>query len=203
MVILAACWAFLPFYWAIITSFKPSGVILSKLSLVPFLHFEPTTANWENEYITRGKEITGALRNSLVIAGGATLIALVLGTMAGYGLARFRFHRWKNKDMTLRDVFKELPVELEEAALVDGASRFGTFLRIGLPARGACNRGCGGDLLRLCLERVSFRADPHRSLQGWNTPRASSSGSLPRGFSPPLFLRQSLRSSHSATSCAR
>jgi multiple sugar transport system permease protein len=30
-------------------------------------------------------------------------------------------------------VFKELPVELEEAALVDGASRFGTFLRIGLP----------------------------------------------------------------------
>ena len=182
VVIIAACWAFFPFYWAIITSFKPRGVILTKPSLVPFLQYQPTTANWENEYITRGKEIIGALRNSVIIAGGATLIAISLGTMAGYGLARFRFHRWKNKDMTLwflsqrflppmataipfflfmktlrlldthwalimanatfimpfavlilRDVFKELPVELEEAALVDGASRFGTFMRIALP----------------------------------------------------------------------
>ena len=182
VVIVAACWAFFPFYWAIITSFKPRGVILTKPSLVPFLQYTPTTANWENEYITRGKEITGALLNSVIIAGGATLIAISLGAMAGYGLARFRFHRWKNKDMTLwflsqrflppmataipfflvmkylklldthwalimanatfvmpfavlilRDVFKELPVELEEAALVDGASRFGTFLRIALP----------------------------------------------------------------------
>jgi multiple sugar transport system permease protein len=182
VVIVAAVWAFLPFYWAIITSFKPPGVILSKPSLVPWLQYTPTTANWRNEYITRGKEITGALLNSAIIAGGATAIAIALGTMAGYGLARFRFHRWKNKDMTLwflsqrflppvataipfflfmrtfklldthwalilanatfimpfavlilRDVFKELPVELEEAALVDGASRFGTFVRIGLP----------------------------------------------------------------------
>lgn len=182
IVFVAACWAFFPFYWAIITSFKPPGVILTKPSLVPWLQYTPTTANWENEYITRGKEIGSALKNSVFIAGGATLVAITLGTMAGYGLARFRFHRWKNKDMTLwflsqrflppmataipfflvmkyfklldthwalimanatfvmpfavlilRDVFKELPVELEEAALVDGASRFGTFLRIGLP----------------------------------------------------------------------
>ncbi|HVO38244.1 MAG TPA: carbohydrate ABC transporter permease [Spirochaetia bacterium] len=182
IVFVAACWAFFPFYWAIITSFKPPGVILTKPSLVPWLQYTPTTANWENEYVTRGKEIGSSLRNSVIIAGGATIIAISLGTMAGYGLARFRFHRWKNKDMTLwflsqrflppmataipfflvmkyfklldthwalimanatfvlpfavlilRDVFKELPVELEEAALVDGASRFGTFLRIGLP----------------------------------------------------------------------
>ncbi len=182
VVIIAALWAFFPFYWAIITSFKPPGVILTKPSLVPWLQYTPTTANWENEYVTRGKEIGGALKNSLFIAGGATIIAIILGTMAGYGLARFKFHRWKNKDMTLwflsqrflppmataipffivmknlklldthwalilanatfimpfavlilRDVFKELPVELEEAALVDGASRFGTFVRIGLP----------------------------------------------------------------------
>jgi multiple sugar transport system permease protein len=182
VVVMAACWAFFPFYWAIITSFKPPGVILTKPSLVPWLQYTPTTANWENEYVTRGKEIGSALKNSIFIAGGATIIAVSLGTMAGYGLARFRFHRWKNKDMTLwflsqrflppmataipfflvmkyfklldthwaliianatfvmpfavlilRDVFKELPVELEEAALVDGASRFGTFLRIGLP----------------------------------------------------------------------
>jgi multiple sugar transport system permease protein len=181
-VILAAAWAFSPFYWAIITSFKPPSVILSKPSLVPWLQFTPTFANWNNEYITRGKEIGGALKNSVIIAGGATIIAIILGTLAGYGLARFRFRRWKNRDMTLfflsqrflppmatvipfflfmktfrmldthwaliltnatfimpfavlilRDVFKEIPVEMEESAWVDGASKFGAFLRIGLP----------------------------------------------------------------------
>jgi ABC-type glycerol-3-phosphate transport system permease component len=101
VIIVATCWALSPFYWAIITSFKPPGVILSKPSLIPFLQFKPTLFNWKNEYLTRGREITGALANSIIIAGGATLIAVSLGTMAGYGLARFRFRRWKNKDITL------------------------------------------------------------------------------------------------------
>jgi multiple sugar transport system permease protein len=180
--IMAMGWALFPFYWALVTSFKPPGVILTKPSLIPFLQFKPTLFNWRNEYVTRGREITGAILNSLIIAGGATLIAVCLGTLAGYGLARFRFRRWKNKDMTMwflsqrflppmataipffivmktfklldthlalilanatftmpfavlimRDVFKELPLELEEAALVDGASRFTAFWRIFLP----------------------------------------------------------------------
>jgi multiple sugar transport system permease protein len=182
VIIIALCWAFFPFYWAIITSFKPPGVILTKPSLIPFLQFKPTFYNWQNEYIQRGREITNALINSLIIASGATLVAVFLGILAGYGLARFRFYKWKNKDMTLwflsqrflppmataipfflfmkafrlldtrwslirvnatftlpfvvlimRDVFKELPIELEESAWVDGASRFEAFLRIALP----------------------------------------------------------------------
>ena len=182
VIILVTCWALSPFYWAIITSFKPPGVILSKPSLIPFLQFKPTLFNWKNEYVSRGREIGNALANSIIIAGGATLVAVSLGTMAGYGLARFRFRRWKNKDMTLwflsqrflppvataipffilmqtlnlldtrwalimtnatftlpfavlimRDVFRELPVELDESAMVDGASRLAIFVRIALP----------------------------------------------------------------------
>ena len=182
VIILALLWAFFPFYWAIVTSFKSPSVILTKVSLVPWLQFKPTFFNWRNEYVQRGREITKALLNSVIVASGATIIAVSLGTMAGYGLARFRFHRWKNKDMTLwflsqrflppmataipifilmktfhlldtrlaliitnatftmpfavlimRDVFKELPVALEESALVDGATRFGAFLRVTLP----------------------------------------------------------------------
>jgi len=182
VIVIAALWAFFPFYWAITTSFKPPGVIVTKPTLFPFLDFKPTLYNWYNEYIQRGREIRSSLLNSVIIAGGAMLIAVFLGTMAGYGLARFRFRRWKNRDMTLwflsqrflppmvtvipffivmksfklldthwalimanatftlpfavlilRDVFKELPVELEESAWVDGASRFGAFLRIALP----------------------------------------------------------------------
>jgi multiple sugar transport system permease protein len=182
VIVIATCWAFFPFYWAIITSFKPPNVILTTPSLIPFLNFQPTLFNWENEYITRGREIFAALGNSLIISCGATFIAVFLGTLAGYGLARFRFRRWQNKDMTLwflsqrflppmatvipffivmknlslldthwaliltnatftmpfavlimRDVFKELPIELEESALVDGASRFQSFWHIALP----------------------------------------------------------------------
>ena len=182
VILIATVWGIFPFYWAIITSLKEPGVIMTRPALIPFLQFRPTLINWQREFGMRGPEIFGALRNSLIIAGGAMIIAVFLGTLAGYGLARFRFRRWKNKDMVLwflsqrflppmvtvipfflvmkainlldthlalifanatftmpfavlimRDVFKELPVELEESALVDGCSRFGAFWRIALP----------------------------------------------------------------------
>jgi multiple sugar transport system permease protein len=182
IIIVATVWVVAPFYWAIVTSLKEPGVILTKPSLIPWLQFKPTLVNWENELGQRAPEITRGLRNSLIISLGATAIATVLGTMAGYGLARFKFHRWQNKDMTMwflsqrflppmvtvipffilmknlklldtqlslilvnatftlpfavlmmRDAFKELPIELEESAWVDGASRFVSFLRIALP----------------------------------------------------------------------
>ena len=182
MIVIVTCWALFPFYWAIVTSFTEPGAILSHPTFIPFLQFKPTLINWQREYGMRGREITGALTNSLIISGGATVIAVFLGTLAGYGLARFRFYRWQNKDRVLfflsqrflppivtvipfflmmkslnlldthwalifanatftmpfavlimRDVFKELPEELEECALVDGCSRFGAFWRIALP----------------------------------------------------------------------
>jgi multiple sugar transport system permease protein len=182
VILIATGWAFFPFYWAIITSFKPPAVILSKPSLIPFLQFEPTLVNWQNEITNRWPEISHALTNSVIISVGATAIAVGLGTLAGYGLARFRFERWKNKDITMwflsqrflppmvtvipffiilqvfhlldtqlalimtnatftmpfavlimRDVFKELPVEMEESAWVDGASFLQSFWHIALP----------------------------------------------------------------------
>jgi multiple sugar transport system permease protein len=182
VILIATAWAVFPFYWAIITSLKPPAVILSKPSLIPFLQFDPTLENWQNEFANRWPEISRALTNSLIISVGATVIAVGLGTLAGYGLARFRFERWKNKDITMwflsqrflppmvtvipffivmqtfklldtqlalilanatftmpfavlimRDVFKELPVEMEESAWVDGASFLQSFWNIALP----------------------------------------------------------------------
>ncbi len=182
VILIATVWGVFPFYWAIITSLKQPGVILTKPSLIPWLQFQPTLYNWQLEFSSRLPEISKALRNSVIVAGGSTAIAIALGTLAGYGLARFRFYRWKNRDMTLwflsqrflppmvtaipfflvmqalglldtlvalilanatftmpfavlimRDVFKELPEELEESAWVDGASRFGAFWYIALP----------------------------------------------------------------------
>ena len=110
------------------------------------------------------------------------MLALAIGTPAAYALARFRFERWKNRDITvwflsqrvlppvatvvpfyltmrwlglldthlalilinatfvlpfvvviLRQTFLDLPIELDEAALVDGAGYFGAFWRVALP----------------------------------------------------------------------
>ncbi len=182
IIIVATAWVVFPFYWAIITSLKPPGVIMTKPSLVPFLQYQPTLYNWELEFTQRWREIGRGMGNSLIISLGATALAITLGTLAGYGLARFRFYRWTNKDMTLwflsqrflppmvtvipffllikflglldtqlalilvnatftmpfavlimRDVFKELPEEMEESAWVDGASRFQSFWHIALP----------------------------------------------------------------------
>lgn len=182
VILVATAWCVFPFYWALVTSFKARSVILTKPALIPWLQFEPTLFNWQNEFTTRWPEISHGLLNSLIIATGAALIAVTLGTLAGYGLARFRFLRWSNRNMTvwflsqrflppivtvipfflliqklglidtrlglilanatftmpfavltLRDVFKDLPIELEESAYVDGATPLQAFWKIALP----------------------------------------------------------------------
>lgn len=182
-VILVTLAALYPFVWAIITSFKPQRDALQS-SLIPFVQFEPIMDNWNAELGRTGKENINALKNSAIIALGATSIALTLGTMAGYSLARFRFgignrnlvswflsQRFLPPVATLipffllfqrlnlldsyagmiivnatfvmpfavlitRDFFADFPQDLEEAALVDGASHLQVFLRVALPIAG-------------------------------------------------------------------
>jgi len=179
---IATLWCIFPFYWAISTSFKNRSDIVTKPTLIPWLHFTPTLFNWQSEFGQRWPEISKALTNSLIIAIGASVIAITLGTLAGYGLARFRFYKWSNSSMTmwflsqrflppmvtaipffmviktlglidtqlalilanatftmpfavlvLRDVFKDMSIEMEESAWVDGASHFQSFWYIALP----------------------------------------------------------------------
>lgn len=181
IIVTVTLWVIFPLYWAVITSFKIPADAL-RLSFIPFLQFQPTLANWQEELGLAGREIGRGMLNSFLIASGATLIACSLGTLAGYGLARFRYHPWQNKDMAIwflsqrflppvatvipfflvmrslnlldtqialilanatftmpfavlimRDMFKELPEELEEAARVDGCSPLGAFWRVALP----------------------------------------------------------------------
>lgn len=179
--ILATIWLVFPLYWGIITSLK-RPVDVFKMSFIPFVQFQPTLNNWRTEVIYRGREIFSGMSNSFIVAIATALIALIIGTMAGYGLARFNYRRWKNNNIALwilsqrflppaatvipffllmhnlklidtrfqlvlvnvtftipftvlilRDAFRELPVEIEESALVDGASWFETFWRVALP----------------------------------------------------------------------
>jgi multiple sugar transport system permease protein len=174
-------WALFMIYWGVVTSLKPPAETFTVTGLsVPFVQFRPTLENWRTELSVRESRM--ALLNSVVVAIFATLIAMALGVPAGYALARFKFLRIRNRDLTIwylsqrvlppvvvvipfflimrtlrlldtrlalilvnatftlpfavvitRQAFQELPVELEEAAAVDGCSEFTAFWKIALP----------------------------------------------------------------------
>jgi multiple sugar transport system permease protein len=121
-----------------------------------------------------------ALRNSVLVALGTTVVAMVLGTLGAYAIARFNipgrqwllllvlgtqllpaisiiiplFRMFKMASLLdtvfalilaystfsipfvvwiMAGYFQSVPAELEEAARIDGASRFQSFVRIALP----------------------------------------------------------------------
>ena len=127
-----------------------------------------------------GRSVDTYLINSLVVTLVSSALAVFLGAMAAYGLARFRFRG--NRDIAfyilstrfappvgfivpiylmvarsglldsqvaliivytsmnlsfvtwiMRGFFVEIPTEIEEAALVDGYTRWQIFLRVALP----------------------------------------------------------------------
>jgi multiple sugar transport system permease protein len=89
-VILIVLFCVLPFYWMVVSSFKGPNEILDN-RLIPI---HPTLLNYQAVF---GGQNTFALalRNSLVIAGSVTILALVFGVFASYALARLNF-RGKN-----------------------------------------------------------------------------------------------------------
>jgi len=89
-VIFVTLLALYPFVWALLTSFKTQAQSFDA-TLIPFLQFQPTLENWTTEFGSGGAETFKGLRNSAIIATGATLLATTLGTLAGYGLARYKY----------------------------------------------------------------------------------------------------------------
>ena len=179
IVVVLLIWTLFPFYWAFISSIKdPADNYGNKW--LPFISFDPTLQPWRELWSIR--EIRDSMVNSAIVSIGASTIAVLLGTLAAYGIARFRFFRPRNGSLTtwflsqrvlppvifvtpyfliflqlglldslwglilvnatfnlafpviiLTQMFREVPVELEEAAQVDGESRLGIFLKIAVP----------------------------------------------------------------------
>jgi multiple sugar transport system permease protein len=87
----------MPFIWTFLTSLKRSrDVAAAPLKIF----FEPTLDNYRavlfNQYsadsaLARVRvDIPASFMNSLIIAGGATLLAMVLGNIAAFALARYK-----------------------------------------------------------------------------------------------------------------
>lgn len=78
-----------PLLWTFVVSVMPRELLLSpRRPILPFIQFTPTFENWEMVF-DQGLVIPG-LMNSVLTSGLVTVIAVVLGTLAGYGLAHMR-----------------------------------------------------------------------------------------------------------------
>ena len=183
-------WAFVclfPLYWLLITSFKQPIAVFQGPKYFPWIDFKPTLDAWN--FLLTGPTHQAVIRawtNSAILALSSAALAVLIGAMAGYGLARFRYLvrglRWRNQQIAfwiisqrmlppvvvvlpylimyrlaglvdtyvgmilaytvfnlpfavwiLRDFFAGLPPDLEESALIDGASRLGAFRMVVLP----------------------------------------------------------------------
>lgn len=142
-------WAFIcifPVYWTVSTSFK-TAVDVTQGHLVPFVDFWPDWRGWRSlglspdsifEISTVRTEFLKRFMNSVIVSVGASSLAIVIGSLAAYGLTRFpyRFLFLKNDDISffflsqliLPPVVLALPmlVLYKELALLD--TRIGLIL---------------------------------------------------------------------------
>ncbi|EIM29943.1 carbohydrate ABC transporter permease [Microvirga lotononidis] len=74
-----------PVFWMVLTSFKQQVDIFTS---PPKFFFTPTVSTYV-EYFRRA-DIERRLINTVIVAAGSGLLSIVVGTMAGYALARIR-----------------------------------------------------------------------------------------------------------------
>jgi multiple sugar transport system permease protein len=79
-------WIAYPLYWLVIAPFKPSA----RVGNVPFVDFMPTVRSFVTTF-RPGTDAHLALTNSIIVSVSSACVALLLGSMAGYALARFRY----------------------------------------------------------------------------------------------------------------
>jgi multiple sugar transport system permease protein len=77
-----------PLYWVVITAFKDNDSIYGGAKFLPFVDFKPDLGAWKS-ILGGNNSVLGPLWHSLLAVTISTLIALFLGTLAAYGLARF------------------------------------------------------------------------------------------------------------------
>lgn len=82
-----------PFLWALTTSFKTANGVTGGATYLPGIDYEPSLAAWKGLFGSGAGsiDIVGPFANSLVVTLSASVVSLVLGTLAAYGLSRFRY----------------------------------------------------------------------------------------------------------------
>lgn len=78
-------WTIFPIYWMLSSALK---IEVSMFTIPPTWIFKPSLQNYKN--LQKAFGIGKYVKNSLIAAGSSTLIAIIFGSMAGYGLSRGR-----------------------------------------------------------------------------------------------------------------
>lgn len=89
-----------PMYWVVITSFKNPVDMSVKATYIPFVDFQPGLHAWQYLFVERLTWFLQPYTTSIIVAFVSSGIALVIGSMAGYALARFNFDG-KNNSIVL------------------------------------------------------------------------------------------------------
>jgi len=106
-------WAFIslfPIYWTLSTSMK-SAVDVTQGHLLPWIDFQPDWKGWRSLGLspdtvfatsTARDEFVARFSNSVITSLGASLLAVVIGSLAAYGLSRFQYKfAWmRNRDIS-------------------------------------------------------------------------------------------------------
>jgi multiple sugar transport system permease protein len=106
-------WTFVslfPIYWTVTTSFKVA-VDITQGHLVPWLDFAPDWKGWRSLGLspdtiaavsTVRDEFLKRFWNSVLMSVGGSGLAIVIGSLAAYGLSRFEYRLgpWRNKDIS-------------------------------------------------------------------------------------------------------
>jgi multiple sugar transport system permease protein len=168
-----------PVFWIASTSFKSAEEYQSNPPV--YLPSDPSFVHYQRAW--NGQKADKALRDSFIVAGGATFLTVLLGASASYSIARFNtggqnFSFWilsqrmippvaivlpvflLYREVNLIDSYMglillytvfnlplgvwmlrsyiiEVPEEVEDSAMIDGASRFQVLRHITLPLAAA------------------------------------------------------------------
>ncbi len=80
-----------PIYWVFITSFKEPITVNDGPYYIPFIDFQPSLHAWEELFVFDWEDTIAAYLNSLIIAPLSTVLAMIVGSMAAYALARIQY----------------------------------------------------------------------------------------------------------------
>jgi multiple sugar transport system permease protein len=80
-----------PLYWLAVTSLKLPIDVNSGPFYLPYVDFRPTLENWRYIFVDLQADTFRPYLNTVVIATSSTVLALLIGSMAAYGLARLQY----------------------------------------------------------------------------------------------------------------
>lgn len=92
--VLLGVWALValfPIYWILITSFKLPVHVFAGPNYLPFVDYAPSLHAWQYIFIDLRNDTLRPYLNTIIVSLVSSVLSLILGTAAGYGLLRFHY----------------------------------------------------------------------------------------------------------------